>query len=84
MTWAELFCSGMLIFARKLLIVEIALALIAIAVTIILGSLSADSALSSLSALITSPEFQKSAGLFIAILLAPFIAIMLTLQKMVK
>jgi len=84
MNWVSLLFSGGLIFCKKIFIVEIVLAIICIVAAIILGSLPADSPLSSLAALTATPWFQKKFGLFIALLVAPFIALMLTMQKMTK
>ncbi len=84
MVWVNLICSGMLIFGKKLFIVEIALAVVAIIATLILGSLSPESPLNALAELSGNPWFQKKAGLFIALVVSPFVALMLTMRRMTR
>jgi len=84
MNLVNLFCSAALIFFKKLFIVEVSLTVSAIGIAVILASLPADSALSSLSAFTSDPWFQKKTGMCITLLIAPFIALMMTMQRMVK
>jgi len=84
MNGVNVICSVALIFCQKLFIVEITLTVSAIGIVIILACLPADSSLRGLAALTSDPWFQKKAGICITLLIAPFIALMLTMQRMAK
>ena len=84
MNLVNLFCSAALIFCQKLFIVEIVLAVGAVGIVVTLASLPLNSSLSSLATLTSDPWFQKKAGICITLLIAPFIALMLTMQRMTK
>ncbi len=84
MNWVNFICSASLIFAKKLIITEVAVAIAAIVLMMILTVLPSTGALSGLSALSQDSLFQKRAIFFMSVLLSPLVAFAWTLTKMNK
>ncbi len=84
MNYTSMLFSGGLIFMKKLFLTEITLALLATTILIALGFIPTHSPLSGLSKLTTDPLFHKELGSITGLLVAPFIALMLTIQRITK
>ncbi len=84
MTWLNFICSGGLVFGKKLLIAELALAAVALTVVFIAGVIPESSSLNGLASLLSEPLFLKKAGVIIPTIVAPLLALILTVQRMGK
>lgn len=84
MNGVSLFIKGVILFAKKIIISEIGLTLLAVLTAFGLDMLPKDTMLSSLTTLTGSPIFQKKALLFISLVLAPFLALSWTIRDLTK
>lgn len=82
MNTVTLIATGACIFAKKLLISEVAVVILAVVIGVTLKVIPETTFLSSLTSLVNDPWFQKRAIIFLTILFSPFIAFSWTLADM--
>ncbi|VAW41554.1 hypothetical protein MNBD_DELTA03-1784 [hydrothermal vent metagenome] len=84
MTWLNVIFSGGLIFGKKLIVAELALAAVAMAIVFIAGLIPDSSSLKGLAALLSDPLFLKKAKVIIPVFIAPLLALIMTVRRMGK
>jgi len=84
MTWLNIIFSGGLVFGKKLVVAELALAAVALMIVFIAGLLPESSSMKGLASLLSDPLFLKKAEVIILAFAAPLLALIMTVRRMGK